>query len=195
MANDSSTGGYLSPVSPAVPEQDADLDALLQPMVAGITGLAGSMVRPRWQPVVPRMPEIGDDWCAIGVVRVTPEDTPYIRHDPGSSGSDVHTQHEVLEVLASFYGPASGRYAGILRAGIFVEQNREQLRSHGIALVSAGQIVQAPDLLNQQWRRRMDLTLTLRRVVTRTYQVLNIQSAEALIHTDMGITVDVSVSP
>src|SRR4051812_9766277 len=55
--NDSSTGGYLSPVVASSALQDAALDALLQQMVAGITGLPGNMVRPRWQPVTPKQPE------------------------------------------------------------------------------------------------------------------------------------------
>ncbi|MNT98481.1 hypothetical protein D3C72_2410750 [compost metagenome] len=57
-----------------------------------------------------------------------------------------------------------------------IPQNREQLQLNDMAFVEASEIRAAPDLVNQKWIRRYDLTVTLRRKITRTYPVLNIIS-------------------
>lgn len=194
MPNTSASGGYLSPVG-AAPADDLELDVLLQDAVVGVTGLPGAMVRPRWQPVTPRQPEPAENWCAIGVTDEQPENTPSIEHDPAANGPDVMTRHPVFEVLASFYGPASGHYAALLRDGLYIPQNRETLRTAGIALVSIGATISAPDLVNQQWIRRKDVRITLRRVIVRTYPVLNILSAEVVGHTASGPELDIPINP
>lgn len=178
MPNTSATGGYLSPVSLATPIEDAALDAAIQRMVAGITGLDGSLVRPRWQPVTPKQPEPNITWCAIGITNRTPDDNAAVLHDPNGDGQDHLIRHEGIELLASFYGLQGQTYAGILRDGMQIEQNREALRSDGMAFVSAGQMLAVPELYNQQWIRRYDLTIYLRRVINRTYPVLNIIEAD-----------------
>ena len=43
--------------------------------------------------------------------------------------------------------------------------------------VAAHRVRAVPELVNQQWVRRQDLPITLRRIVRRTYPVLNILSA------------------
>ncbi|MDE2403051.1 MAG: hypothetical protein KGL90_15450 [Burkholderiales bacterium] len=177
MPNTSATGGYLQPASTATPAEDVDLDAILQGMVAGITGLDGSLVRPRWQPTIPRTPEIDVNWCAIGVTRIIPDDNAAVLHSGSADGSDTLIRHEDIELLASFYGPMDGRYAAMLRDGIQIPQNLEAIRPYGLAFVKAGDMVAMPELFNQQWVQRTDLTLVLRRIVSRTYPVLNILSA------------------
>jgi len=194
MPNTSATGGYLAPVG-AVPADDLDLDVLLQGAVAGITGLPGEMVRPRWQPVTPRQPEPNENWCAIGIASEQPENTPSIEHDPGS-GTSTLKRHPVFEVLASFYGPAAGRYAATLRDGLYIPQNREPLRAAGVAVVSIGDAISAPDLVNQQWVRRRDVRITLRRVTVRTYPgTLTISSAEVLGGAAGGPSFDLPIHP
>jgi len=144
MSNDSSTGGYLVPSSPP-PLEDSALDAILQGVVVGITGLPGTMVSPRWQPVVRKQPEAVVDWCAIGVVSETPEFSAYTRHWPGEpsdpddragQGYDEQIRHETLEVMASFYGPNSRGNANMFRAGLAVAQNREALYFQNMNFVS-----------------------------------------------------------
>lgn len=178
--NDSSTGGYLSPTGTS-PLADADLADAFQAMVVGITGLAGKMVRPRWQPNPPPQPEASIDWCAIGVQPVETEGSPYIAHDGSGDGSDSVTQWETVEVLASFYGPAGQANAIRLRDGIVVPQNCEGLLANGIVFVEARRVVQANALVNQTWFPKYDLALTFRRQVTRTYPILNLLSADGTI--------------
>jgi hypothetical protein len=48
-----------------------------------------------------------------------------------------------------------------------------------MGVVDAGSIVPAPELVNQQWIRRFDLSMRIRRRIVRTYQVLSVLSAQA----------------
>ncbi|MCY1215553.1 hypothetical protein D9M69_119340 [compost metagenome] len=183
MANTSATGGYLTPTAPVPPEDDA-LDNLLQELVAGVTGLPGNLVRPRWQPTVPKQPEPSVNWCALGITVQTPDAGPAIRHDPAGDGSDTYIRHQDILLLCTFYGPAAKGYAQRLADGLAIPQNGEQLGLNDMAFVSAGDIRAAPDFVNQQWVRRYDLTVQLRRKITRTYPVLNLLSAQASTETD-----------
>jgi hypothetical protein len=70
-------------------------------------------------------------------------------------------------------------YAAQARDGIYVSQNNAMLDQHEMGLVEASRITPAPDLVNQQWVRRYDLTIRIRRRVVRTYQILTVLSAEA----------------
>jgi hypothetical protein len=176
MANTSATGGYLAPTAP-VPPDDEDLDNLLQELVAGVTGLPGEMVRPRWQPTVPKQPEPTESWCAMGVTVQANDSGPAIQHDPAGDGSDTYTRHQQIDLMCSFYGPSAKGYAQRLADSMSIPQNSEQLALNGMKFVSASDIQPAPALINQQWNRRYDLTLTLRRKITRTYPVLNLIEA------------------
>lgn len=178
MPNTSATGGYLQPDSAATPVADLDLDLVVQAMVAGVTGLPGDRVRPRWQPTQPRMPEITVDWCAVGVTLTdTERGTAYVDHDGAGEGHDDLVRHEQLDVLATFYGPGAARNAARLRDGLQIAQNRAALDAQGMAFVEAGPVRTVPELVNEQWLRRCDIPITLRRVVRREYAVLNILSA------------------
>jgi hypothetical protein len=191
---DSSTGGYLSPAVASPPLEDAALDALFQQMIVGITGLPGSMVRPRWQPTVPKQPEATVNWCALGITVQTPDAGPSITHNPAGDGSDTYVRHEAIEVLASFYGPNAKQCAHQLLDGLAIPQNLEQLKANDMQSVDTGEIRPAPDLVNEQWIRRFDVMLNFRRKVTRSYAVLNILSAGVTIQTPTTTT-PVNVTP
>ncbi|MFJ6322263.1 MULTISPECIES: LIC_12616 family protein [unclassified Rhizobium] len=173
---DSSTGGFLAPTSPP-PAADDALDDQIQAAVVGITGLNGTLVRPRWQPSPPKQPPATTNWCAIGVVRLVGDTYAWIGHHPDGNGYDEMQRHVTFDVLASFYGPNGQAYAGLLRDGLQIPQNREALYLQGIAFVEASEIIAAPALINEQWVRKYDLTVTLRTQITRTYAVLNLLSA------------------
>ncbi|MEE3504836.1 hypothetical protein QN399_00915 [Pseudomonas sp. 10C3] len=181
MANTSATGGYLVPGGSSAPEEDQDLEDILQGMVSGISGIPGSMVRPRWQSLPPKQPEPSVNWCAIGVQETKTVANPAIDHNSSGDGNDQYQMHEGLTLLATFYGPNSQRYASIMRDGIFIPQNAEAIKAKGMAFVSASSIRPVPELVNQQWIRRYDLFIEMRRKVTRVYPVLNILSAPVTI--------------
>lgn len=187
MANTSATGGYLSPGSPLPPE-DAALDAIFQQAIVGITGLDGTLVRPRWQAVVPQQPEPSTNWCAFGITDTGPADFPAVEHDGIGDGASMLHRHEEITLLASFYGPGASGNAKTLRDGLYLSQNREALQAAGIDLIGTDDIRAAPDLINQQWVRRFDLPLNFRRHAVRTYPILNLLSGDAVLETDVQIS-------
>lgn len=175
---------------PTAPVEDDDLDNVLQGMVVGITGLDPTLVRPRWQPTVPKQPEPDVDWCSIGVVESNPDTYAHVEHLSGVSitdqSGDLSKRHEELSVLVSFYGPHSKSYLGVLRDGLGIEQNLYALKASGLYFVAMDRGRAAPEFINQQWIRRWDSAMTFRRMVARTYAVNNIVSAEIDLIDDTG---------
>lgn len=196
MPNTSQQTGWLTPTAKiAAPAEDGALDALIQSAVVGIVGLPGNMVRPRWQAVPPPEPtDPATDWCAIGVTDEEPDDNATIIHhgsgDADTSigalpgGWDEAHRHITITVMATFYGAAACAKANVLRDGLFVAQNRDMLRAGGLALLDVGPINMAPDLINSQWRRRVDMTMRFRRQVSRAYAVRNLNQASGTVIAD-----------
>lgn len=184
--NTSASGGYLIPKIAPAPLDDTALVRVIQQMVAGITGLPGNLVRPRWQAVPPAQPAASVNWCAVGITVVSADFDAHQRHDPRGGGQNIMTRHEELDVLCSFYGPERFAHAALLRDGLSVSQNREALRTAGMVLGHVRGIVGAPALINQQWLTRADMPLTLRREVGRTYPVLSFIRLPAAVALDTG---------
>lgn len=181
-ANTSASGGYLRPIN-SEPAEDADLDDILQGVCKGITGIDGTLVRPRWQAEPPNLPSQDTNWAAIGVTK-KPFDTYVAEIQDGPEGGDGETiliRHESMEALVSFYGPNCQANASIFRDGLFIAQNREQLQANGIELVEVGDLARVPELIKNLWYDRCDLPFEVRRAVTRTYAVLNLLSAEGTV--------------
>ncbi|WP_205168879.1 LIC_12616 family protein [Burkholderia sp. LMG 13014] len=182
--NDSSTGGYLAPAVDVPPAEDDALDDLVHDLIAGVTALPPDLVRPRWQPVVAKQPEPSVNWCAFGVQEQDPDAGPVIQHDGTGDGHDTYIRHQPIEIACTFYGPNGKGYAQRLADSLAIPQNIEALKANDMAFVGTSAIRPAPDLVNQQWIRRYDITVTLRRKVTRTYAVLNLKSVQASTTTD-----------
>jgi hypothetical protein len=180
--NTSATGGVLLPTG-AVADDDA-LDAIFQALISQVTGLDGSLVRPRWQPTPPKQPEPKVNWCALGVSTQEGDAGPWIAYDPVADNTD-YWRHEGIDVLSSFYGPNAQGMAKMLRDGLSIPQNTESLLP--IRFTSNGPIRQVPELVNQQWIRRADLALTFRRKVMRTYAITHLVSANVQLIDDTVI--------
>jgi hypothetical protein len=195
MANTSSTGGVLLPADAPAPAEDAELDAIVQRLVSSITGLPSALVRPRWQPVVPQQPEPSVNWCAVGVMDQASDGAPSITHNSAGNGSDTLITHEEINVLASFYGPRAQFYAEMLRDGLGMPQNLEQLAEQDMAFVEAGRVVSMPALVNQQWIKRRDMPVRLRRKITRVYAIQNIDLADIHLFDDTHIDRLIEVPP
>lgn len=196
----SATGGYLLPQTPpAAPLEDNALEDFLQSVVAGVTGLSGKVIFPRWQPDVPNQPNFPDSWAAFGITDYDPDIYAWINHDPTANagqGADQMWRNEVLTMLLSFYGPNAGTYAALFRDGMQIAQNREPLFLAGMAHIEAGQTRAVPSLAKNRWVKRMDVVWRVKRVVPRDYPVLHILSATAGIYTDAGIgPVQINVEP
>lgn len=186
MANDSSTGGFLAPSSGQPPE-DAALDAILQALVVGVTGLVGNLVRPRWQPKPPAQPEPNVDWCAIGVVDEDPEPNIALAHSGDGNGSSTSFDNDIVSVLASFYGPTARGNAKRLRTGLMIAQNRETLLANGLALMEIpGKTIFVPEIFNNQTVRRADLPIRFRRRTAMVWPIDNIVEFQGSIATEDG---------
>ena len=172
----------MSTVLPDIVD-DIDLDQIFQDAVAQITGLDGSMVVERFQPIPTRRPEVSDDWCAVGVISAESDDTPIIQaaDDPSQV---LFIDHERLDVLASFYGPKGSNTAKRLRDGIKIPQNMEALKANGIYLTDARRIQRVGALVNQQFQNRYDLGLVFMRRVERLYPIGRFESVQIHIFDD-----------
>lgn len=184
MANDSSTGGYLTPATSPAPLEGQALNRFLQQVWVGITGLDGTLIRPRWQAEPPAIPPFGTDWMAFGITRRKGDTFTSTIHDPTGNGNDSVYRQEMLDILCTFYGPDADNYASLLREGLFVAQNREVLQLNNFGLVEVGEAVAVPEIIKDRWTYRVDMRVTLRRSILRTYPVLNILSAEGTVDTD-----------
>lgn len=191
MATDSSVAGFLAPSASAA--YDATLEDLLQAAVVGITGLPGTLVRPRWQPEPPQQPSFTTDWCAFGVMRTTVDVFAADLHDPTGNGSNKIERDEILFVLHSFYGPNAHAYCERFRDGFEIAQNRDTLTAQGLALIEVGEATVLPALLKEKWVKRVDTTVQYRRRTSRTYPVLTITQAQGDLQTD-GYSVSLNVN-
>ena len=186
MANTSATGGFLSPEQSGAPLEGDALDDFFQEIAAGITGIDINLVRPRWQETPPPSPPRGTNWIAIGVMKVEGEFDGYLEHDPTGEGQDKVRRYETIEVLTSFYGPASQENAAVFRDGLSIPQNNEPFQLHQMGLADLGPLLSTADLVNQAWLRRVDFTFRVRRTIFRSYPVLNLKSLDADLDTNSG---------
>ena len=178
MPNTSATGGYLLPAISPAPVEGNDFEDFLHDVIQGITGLDGTLIRPRWQPDPPNMPQVADSWIAFGITDIIPD--TYAAEVPNSAGdgSIDLIRHETNQILVSCYGPTASVLASQLRDGLQVSQNRAVLVSAGVGLVSTGSVRAAPSLTKDRWQKRMDFEITIRRQILRNYPVLYLLSAE-----------------
>lgn len=185
---------YLTPTDSPGPLYGSDLEDFMHDVIAGITGLGNTLVTASWQPEPDNIPPAGTVWCAFGF---QPEfehsQFPVVLHDGnGNSGAGVDTiqQHETFTMLTSFYDLGAGadaqKYCALLRDGLFIAQNREEMLSAGIVLISISPMRPAPVLVKERWLYRIDLAVTLRRQIDRTYGVPNVASAQGTIYGEVA---------
>ena len=174
----SATGGYLAAELPV--DGGLDLDLIWQGFVVGVTGMRGDLVRPRFQPIVPKMPEVGSDWAAVGVIDDTPDASPALIHRPATDGmgETYSVRHSELHIIVCFYGDNAHANAQRLRDGAGIPQNHDRLKRHGMGLVSCSSIISMPELVAQQWMRRCDVHITARKMTTQRYAIKHIAAAK-----------------
>lgn len=196
--NTSATGGYLPEVARRPPDADT-VQKALQQMVAAISTLPGELVRPRWQPMPPVQPDVTVTWASVGVQRVDADEYPYMKHvsdkalQPGMPpGYSIMQRHATLTVVCTIYGPAAEDVAGMLRDGLYVAQNFEPVRSLGLKLRTVHDLARNPELVNQQYINRVDLSLEFRMQLDRVYPIFDLDGADVTI-TDGRLTAKASV--
>lgn len=161
---DSTVDGYI-PSSGAV-QNDQELEDIFQGLIVGITSLQGKMVRPRWQNEPPPLPKISENWCAFGVKNTSSDDGPYFQQNKEDMDN---IRHESIEVLLSFYGPQGQHFASLFKDGLGIPQNIARIRAYKIKFTGCGEILTAPDFLNNQYVHRYDMTATFNRQVKRSF--------------------------
>lgn len=171
--------GALLPEHTSPPQER--LEDVLHDVFTGITGFPGELVRPRWQPDPPEVPEPDVNWCAFGITQFDPANFPEIRHDGEGEGCDELVDQEELQVLVSFFGPLHMVNARVLRRGLHVPQNRALLRPAGLAFVKAGTILPLPGQVALGWRPRADIPLTFRLETKSSYAALNLLKSDGSI--------------
>jgi len=198
FAADSREPGYLGP-SPTETMLQVSWENFLQAHVAGIIGLPGNLVRPRWQPNPPPTPDVSVDWVACGITRVVANFEAAIHHygdaTGGLAGYDRVRRQEQVTYRVSCYGPHAGDNCSMLRDGLYVEQNRQFWKLNAVGLVEAQTIDHVPMLFRQQWRDCYDLEIIVNREVRRVYLIRDLVRAKGTITSDTGVTVDWDTGP
>lgn len=174
MSNDTTTAAWLTPTGDT-PDNDEVLERKLSQWVRGISGLPAGVVRPRWTPTQPPQLPQNTNWCAFGIMGISDDANPAFQNQTDDSAE--MWKHEQIECMASFYGPGSQGVGSQFRDGLKVSQNNAQLNTLGLSLGSYTNFTPAPELINNQWVRRYDMTIYLRRKLIRTYGIKSILSA------------------
>lgn len=178
--NTSATGGTVLPAQPASLPGGLGFEDFIQSMLAGISGLPGSLVRPKWQLEPPKSPDVTVNWMGFGVNEDDADTNAYV--DGGN-----FMRMEALAVQCSFYGPDAWEYTKLLRDGLQIPQNLQALNSAKMGFVSTSRMTRVPDLVNEQWVNRWEMTVFLRREIQRTYPILTfVAGAGTLTTNDAG---------
>lgn len=185
MSNTSATGGYLSPLSTPAPIEDDALANFFQALVANVSGLVPSLVRPRWQPESPNIPQLGVSWASVGIIHRQAFTYAAILHDPSGSGADYLDTQEELELMVSMYGADADANMALFRDGMQIAQNREVLQLANMGWMSCGEVVTAPSLVKEKWLYRVDMKFKVLRQIIREYAVESLLSATIQLITDI----------
>jgi hypothetical protein len=177
----SNIAGYLTPTSSQGQPGGLSLEDFIQTIIVGISGYAGTVVRPKFQQNPPKQPSINTDWIAFAIQNVIPDANAYTWLN--DQNIDQLTRMEKLEIQIAYYGPNSLENISVLRDGFQIQQNLEAMRAAGMGFNGLTQAIRGPDLLNERWVNRWEMTLTLVRQVLRVYPVLSFASAAGSIHT------------
>lgn len=185
MPNSSATGGYLLPTNAAL--DNNLLKRFMHGVIVGVTGLDNTLVRPAFQNNSPPIPDIDVDWCAFMIRNRHTEGMPWLNQ--GDIDATLGT-NELFDVVVNFYGPSSMGYATVLRDGLQIPQNSDQLVAAGMAVLGSEGIQYIPELVNDRWYERTDITINMNRNLARTYDILSLLSAEGTLYFDDVATED-----
>lgn len=164
----------------------------IQTIFVGLTGLPGSLVRPKWQVEPPKQPDILTNWMALGVDVAAPDANSYV--DTNEAGAVVSQRHETLEISCDIYGPDALETAGLIRDGFQIQTNLEALTLANMGFVEVSPMRHLPDLVNERYINRVIMGVFIRREIQRVYPVPTVVSANGTIYTG-GYSVDWDVQP
>lgn len=184
MAIDSSEKGSLLPLPNPAPQvlEDDGLHDFFQEWLVSLTGLPQSLIRPRWQPETPTIPESNVTWIAFGIKLKNPDTFSAEVHYSGQTGYNELRRHEEISILISSYGPSCGSLMSALSDNMQISQNREILSDNSMGLVSATEPFPVPELVKGIWYKREDMTVVIKRQKRRHYRIQSIVEADGILH-------------
>jgi hypothetical protein len=197
------TAGFVAPQAINSELEDVFLRRFLNTLVSGIVEtLESENVRPRWQPEPGNEPAFTTDWCAIGTVRRT-RDTfaaelqipdPDEDNDADDSPMIRVVRNEILEIIASFYGPNCDANGELFAMGLALAQNREALLLNGFGLVEVQDTRTVPALIKERWLTGVDVPFRMRRQQIYDYPIATIVAANGTLTLDDGEVIKIIVS-
>jgi hypothetical protein len=190
---------FLAPAVASPPLYDDPLEDAFQATIVGITGIAGDLVRPRWQPEPPNQPPFTTNWVAFGIMTMDGDRYAWQGHDPtlnGGTGGNKFEKDERLNVLHSFYGPGSQQMAARYKDGLQIGLNREALLAFDIKLTECLETVNVPALMKNKWVKRVDMRALFVRRIKREYAVPSLLTATVGLNNDIYVeNINVSINP
>jgi hypothetical protein len=156
----------------------------VQTVFVGVSGLDGTLVRPAWQQQPPKQPDIDIDWMSIGIAQETPDTYGFIGVD-----EDDNTQYqrqETVEVQCNIYGPNAIDTYGLIRDGFQIPANLAALGAALMGYTEMSPGLRVPDLINERWFDRIQMSVFFRREIMRVYPILTLVSASGTIHSVVG---------
>lgn len=182
---------FMPPAVATPPIYDDALEDAFQATIVGITGIAGDLVRPRWQPEPPNQPAFTANWVAFGIMNMDGDRYAWQGHDPslnGGLGGNKLERDERLQVLHSFYGPLAQQYMNRYKDGLQVGVNRYALLAFDIKLTECLDGVNVPALMKNKWVKRVDMRALFVRRIKREYAVPSLLSATVGLNNEEYIT-------
>lgn len=180
----SSVAGFLAPLT--APIYDNPLDDFLHAFLVALTTLPGQLVRPRWQPEPPNMPDFPVDWLSWGIVDIDEDRFAY--QEQIDATTTVVERDEIMTMLMSFYGPRAGQLAKQFSASVQLSQNRAYLHSQKMAVIEVMNQVRIPALTKEKWVPRVDQRMRFRRRASWAYQIRTLESAQFGLDNEQYIT-------
>jgi len=177
----SNVAGYLVPTYSTT--EGATLEDFFNTVIVALTGLTGDKVRPMFQINPPKLPSNSVDWCGFAINEIDSDDNAYYEQ---ATTTATMQRNEYAQLLISFYGINAMINAKKIRDSLQLGQNRDALRTNGIGITGFTNAVRVPELINDIWYNRVDITMQFAREIRASYNVFTILSTHAstLIKTD-----------